>query len=199
MRSIVLVTFHVRFIIDAYTKTFRKNSSMRSALFSFYAASAILFPISHVFAHMVESDHRHHSGETIQLAENKEASEPKKTEANKLDGPQKSEGIKKLRVVGKFSLKGQLDNIDNRHLRARYVEIEPGGIVAVHRHGQNPGPAIAYLISGELTEFRQGEEPIVRKAGDAAEEYNGTVHWWRNDGSSIAKAVVVDIPVMESE
>lgn len=172
---------------------------MIKALCKFISAGVILFPITQASAHVLKSDHPTRSGVHIQIADNKDIPKTKdQTEKDEnLKGPKKSKGIKEVRVVGKYSLKGQLDNIDNRELRARFVEIEPGGIVAVHRHGQNPGPAIAYMISGELTEFRQGEEPIVRKAGDAALEYKGTVHWWRNDGSTNAKALVVDIPISD--
>jgi quercetin dioxygenase-like cupin family protein len=178
---------------------------MLKVLFKVITISSSLLYIPQASAHMIDSDHHNKSGVHIILAEKIDRSETKELTAkqntkNKLmDGPQKSKGIKKVKVVGKFPLKGQFKDINLRELRTRYIEIEPGGIVGVHRHGDRPGPAIAYIISGELTEFRKGDAPVVKKPGDTALEPKGTIHWWRNDGSTIAKALVVDIPLINNK
>ena len=178
---------------------------MLRVLFKVITISSSLLYIQQASAHMIDSDHHKKSGVYIILAEKTNPSETKEltakqTAKNKLmDGPQKSKGIKKVKVVGKFPLKGQFKDINNRALRSRYIEIEPGGIIGVHRHGDNPGPAIAFIISGELTEFRKGDAPVVKKPGDTALEPKGTIHWWRNDGSIIAKALVVDIPIINNK
>lgn len=178
---------------------------MLKALFKVILIGSSLLYISHASAHMIDPDHHKESGVYIILAEKTNSSETKELTAKQaaksklMDGPQKSKGIKKVKVVGEFPLKGQFKDINKRALRSRLIEIEPGGIVGVHRHGENPGPAIAFIISGELTEFRKGDAPVIKKPGDTALEPKGTIHWWRNDGSTNAKALVVDIPIITNK
>ncbi len=107
-------------------------------------------------------------------------------------GPKETTGIKALRMLGSVPLAGEFDSPDERVLRGREIDIEPGGRVAVHRHDGRPG--IAYIVSGELTEHRVGVDgPVVKKAGDAVWEQTGTLHWWENEGDTVARVIVVDL------
>ena len=62
----------------------------------------------------------------------------------------------------KIALKGHL-------MRVRKLEIQPGGIVPWHSHGDRP--AIIYMVQGEATEYASNcAVPIVHKAGDVTPE-----------------------------
>lgn len=107
-------------------------------------------------------------------------------------GPTETRGVSGIRVIGTVPLAGELDDPATRVLRAREIVIEPGGQVAVHRHDQRPG--IAYILAGEAWEHRNDSpEPILRRAGDAAFERSGVVHWWENRGEVPMRALVVDL------
>ena len=109
-----------------------------------------------------------------------------------MEGPSKTTGIKGVKTLGTAALDGEFPSPNGRMLRVRELEILPGGVVAVHRHDGRPG--VAYILAGEMTEYRAGEDaPAVRKPGDIALEQTGVTHWWKNTGSTTAKALVVDI------
>ena len=109
-----------------------------------------------------------------------------------MEGPSETTGIKGVKTLGTAALDGEFPSPNGRMLRVRELEILPGGVVAVHRHDGRPG--VAYILAGEMTEYRAGEDaPAVRKPGDIALEQTGVTHWWKNTGSTTAKALVVDI------
>jgi quercetin dioxygenase-like cupin family protein len=110
----------------------------------------------------------------------------------KASGPTANRGIESVKVLGTVPLAGEIEGAGKRVLRARELVIAPGGVVGVHQHDQRPG--VAYVLEGEMTEFR-GErgEPIVHRAGSAAFEWSGVTHWWENRGSTRARALVVDL------
>lgn len=71
----------------------------------------------------------------------------------------------------------------NRLFRARKLEVQPGGIVPWHSHGDRP--ALIYIVSGEITEYASTcAVPIVHKGGEVAPENNQTSHWWQNHGKT---------------
>lgn len=108
------------------------------------------------------------------------------------DGPAKTSGIGGVNVLGTVSL----DSSDGLMMRVRELLIDPGGVVAVHQHDHRSGAA--HIIEGEMTEHRSSEKkPVVKKAGDVAMERSGVVHWWKNTGSTRARALVVDIVTTE--
>jgi quercetin dioxygenase-like cupin family protein len=107
-------------------------------------------------------------------------------------GPTASKGIESVKLLGSVPLAGEVEGGAGRVLRARELLIAPGGVVAVHQHDQRPG--VAYILEGEMTEFR-GEkgEPVVHQAGSMALEWSGVTHWWENRSGKPARALVVDI------
>ena len=92
--------------------------------------------------------------ETIVIAQASVTPEAEVRQAAEMDanGPRKTTGIKALRILGTVPLAGEFERPDERVLRGREIDIEPGGLVAVHRHDGRPG--IAYIVSGQLTEHR---------------------------------------------
>jgi quercetin dioxygenase-like cupin family protein len=88
------------------------------------------------------------------------------------------------------ALRGQ--ELRDRELRLREITVAPGGSIALHRHDRRPG--IAYILEGQMTERRgPGFTPKVFGPGQVAFEGDGITHWWRNEGTTPARALVVDI------
>ncbi len=111
-------------------------------------------------------------------------------------GPTESSGIENVRLLGSVPLAGQFESVEGRELRAREIDVLPGGVVAVHQHTERPG--VAYVVSGQATEHRAGADgPVVKHAGDTAFEQDGTVHWWINEGDTTVRVIVVDIVPIE--
>lgn len=136
----------------------------------------------------------HHDAHVIVIAETEVTPEAEVRQAADMDatGPKKTTGIKALRVLGTVPLAGEFESPDERVLRGREIDIEPGGRVAVHRHDGRPG--LAYIVSGQLTENRVGVDgPVVKRAGDAVWERTGTLHWWENEGDTVTRVIVVDL------
>jgi quercetin dioxygenase-like cupin family protein len=85
----------------------------------------------------------------------------------------------------KVALKGHM-------MRVRQLEIQPGGIVPWHSHGDRP--ALIYIISGEIYENASNcAVPILHKAGDVARETHATAHWWNNAGKTPVVLLSFDI------
>jgi quercetin dioxygenase-like cupin family protein len=87
--------------------------------------------------------------------------------------------------------------VNGRLLRLRQLDIQPGGIVPWHSHGNRP--AMIYIVSGEIFEYASNcAVPIVHKAGDVAPEKKGTSHWWQNNGSTPVVLISVDLFPVEN-
>ena len=70
--------------------------------------------------------------------------------------------------------------------------MQPGGEVPVHSHANRP--ALIYIESGEMTEFKNlCAAPIVHRAGEATAEDHRVVHWWRNTGTVPAVILSADV------
>jgi len=109
-----------------------------------------------------------------------------------LEGPGETKGIGAVERLGAVDLGEEFAGMEGRTFRARRLTIEPGGVVAVHRHQQRPG--FAYILEGEIIEHRNDRDgPIVRRAGDVAVEKTGVAHWWENRSGAKVKALIVDI------
>lgn len=77
-------------------------------------------------------------------------------------------------------------------LRLRRLVIKPGGIVPWHSHTDRP--AIIYIISGTITEYRSTcTVPIVHRAGESTAEVKGTSHWWKNTGKRTVVLLSADL------
>ena len=95
-------------------------------------------------------------------------------------------------VRGSIDLSKEPAAVNGRLLRIRQLDIQPGGIVPWHSHGNRP--AMIYIVSGEVVEYASNcAAPIMHKAGDVAPEKNGTQHWWQNTGTSPVVLISVDL------
>ena len=107
-------------------------------------------------------------------------------------GPSETQGIESSVLLGSIPLGEDFPALDGRVLRARIVTMLPGGTVEAHEHVRRPG--IAYILEGEMTEYRNDQSgPVVRGTGAVSLEKSGVVHWWVNESAGKARAIVVDI------
>lgn len=102
--------------------------------------------------------------------------------------PQKTKGVS----VGSKStllLEGQIPAMKGYALRLRTIILEPGAVVGYHSHAKRP--VVAYLLSGEYTEHRDGLAEVVHKPGEQWVEGVDVAHWSENRGSE--PAVLINV------
>jgi quercetin dioxygenase-like cupin family protein len=79
-----------------------------------------------------------------------------------------------------------------RRLRYRHMEIQPGGIVPLHSHADRP--ALIMVNQGQIYEYNsQCKAPILHKAGEISREFNGVMHWWKNESKQVVVLTIADI------
>jgi quercetin dioxygenase-like cupin family protein len=111
-------------------------------------------------------------------------------------GPSETKGIEYGRELGIIDLGKEFPGMEGYVMRMREISLAAGGQVAVHQHNSRPG--MAYIVEGSAVEHRSDmDEPQVRKAGDAAIESSGIIHWWINEGTEANRVLVVDIVKVE--
>jgi quercetin dioxygenase-like cupin family protein len=109
-----------------------------------------------------------------------------------IQGPTDNQGVLAVERLGAQPLGQDFSSLQGRELRLRKLTIAPGGSIALHQYDQRPG--VAYILQGQLIERRgPGFSPRVIGPGEVAFESTGVTHWWRNEGTTAAKALVVDI------
>ena len=90
-----------------------------------------------------------------------------------------------------LDLPQEIDSVEGRQLRLRIVTIEPGGVVALHSHKGRP--TVAHLVSGVLTERREGDWVKVHQPGESWTEGHDVTHWAENHGTAPTVVVAVDV------
>jgi quercetin dioxygenase-like cupin family protein len=105
------------------------------------------------------------------------------------EGSTETKGIESSVPLG---LADDFEFLSGRLQRARRVTASPGAVVSVHQHDCRPG--VLYMLEGELTEYRNEHRgPVKRVMRDTSFEKGGVIHWWVNESSAKAVALVVDI------
>jgi quercetin dioxygenase-like cupin family protein len=95
-------------------------------------------------------------------------------------------------VLKRIDLINEPVMLKDHALRLRRLVVKPGGIVPWHSHTDRP--AIIYIITGQITEYRSTcKTPIVHKAGEATAEVKGTSHWWKNTGKKTVVLLSADL------
>ncbi|HKU96693.1 MAG TPA: cupin domain-containing protein [Vineibacter sp.] len=95
-------------------------------------------------------------------------------------------------VLASIDVSKEPAKIAGRQFRLRRLEIQPGGIVPYHSHGDRP--AIIYIVQGEIYEYASTcAVPILHKAGDVAREIHTTSHWWQNKSSQTVVLLSADL------
>jgi quercetin dioxygenase-like cupin family protein len=83
-------------------------------------------------------------------------------------------------------------HLDERRLRFRAMQIQPGGVVPLHSHADRP----ALIMVNQGTIYENSSKclvPIRHKAGDISREFLGTQHWWKNEGTTVVTLTIADI------
>ena len=95
-------------------------------------------------------------------------------------------------VLAAIDLASEPAAVPDRMLRLRRLEIQPGGVVPWHSHGNRP--AIIYIIQGEIVEYASTcAVPIVHRAGETSVETHATAHWWKNTGTQTVVLLSADL------
>jgi len=96
------------------------------------------------------------------------------------------------KVLSTIDLADEKVALKDHTMRVRKLEVQPGGIVPWHSHGDRP--ALIYIVSGEIYENASNcAVPILHKAGEATAETHLTAHWWKNTGKTTAVLLSADI------
>ena len=104
--------------------------------------------------------------------------------------PQETKGVS----VGSTSLLrvgAQMPALKGYAPRLRTIVLQPGAVVGHHSHAHHP--VVAYLLSGEYTEHRDGLAEIVHKPGEQWIEGADVAHWSENRGAEPTVLLNVDI------
>jgi len=104
--------------------------------------------------------------------------------------PQKTHGVS-VGSVSTLPLAAQIPALDGYAMRLRTIVLEPGAVVGHHSHTTRP--VVAYLLSGEYTEHRDGQGTIVHKPGEQWVEGADVAHWSENRGTVTAVLINVDV------
>ena len=106
-------------------------------------------------------------------------------------GPAQPKGVSD-RVLTRIDLVNEPVMLKEHALRLRRLVVQPGGIVGWHSHTDRP--AIIYIVSGTITEYRSTcTVPILHKAGKSTAEVKGTSHWWKNTGRKTVVLLSADL------
>lgn len=113
-------------------------------------------------------------------------------------GPDKPVGVTDM-VIGSIDLAQKAVTFKGENFRMRQLVVQPGGIVPFHSHSERP--AIIYVISGSVTEYRSNcAVPIEHKSGEVTVEFGPELsHWWKNNSKEPAVLLSADILHQESD
>ncbi len=77
-------------------------------------------------------------------------------------------------------------------LRTRVFIVEPGGVIPLHSHKDDP--TVAYYYGGPLSEFNFDGKALGQRGGGKAYADDRTVnHWYENRSKETATVVVSDV------
>ena len=89
-----------------------------------------------------------------------------------------------------LELAGEIEGMQGRQMRLRFVRFEPGGHTGIHSHKDRPEGV--YVIQGTLTNYQDGQVSV-KKAGDTWVAGKDVTHWTQNNGNEPVVLMVVDI------
>ena len=103
--------------------------------------------------------------------------------------PTETKGLK-AHVTASLDLGPEIEGMQGRQLRMRYLTLEPGGVVAMHSHKDRP--TVVYLLQGTVR-IHEGGSIKEYYEGNSWAEGKAAEHWAENRGTKQAVAIVVDI------
>lgn len=105
--------------------------------------------------------------------------------------PSENKGMKATPLAAFDLGKQGLKDLDQRQMRMRVIQVEPGGAAAFHSHSQRP--ALTYVLKGSLLEHRKGSADRTYAAGEVIVESTDVDHWAENKGTETTTLVSVDL------
>jgi quercetin dioxygenase-like cupin family protein len=105
--------------------------------------------------------------------------------------PSENKGMKATPLAAFDLGKQGLKDFDQRQMRMRVIQVEPGGAAAFHSHAQRP--ALTYVLTGSLLEHRKGSADRTYGAGEVIVESTDVDHWAENKGTETTTLVSVDL------
>ena len=105
--------------------------------------------------------------------------------------PSENKGMKATPLAAFDLGKQGLKDFDQRQMRMRVIQVEPGGAAAFHSHSQRP--ALTYVLKGSLLEHRKGSADRTYGAGEVIVESTDVDHWAENKGTETTTLVSVDL------
>lgn len=104
--------------------------------------------------------------------------------------PQDTKGIS-LKASSTLPLGEQIPELKGYGLQIRTIVLKPGAVAAYHSHAKRP--VVAYLVSGNYTEHRDGQGVAVHKPGDQWVEGADVAHWSENRGTENSYLINVEV------
>lgn len=104
--------------------------------------------------------------------------------------PQGTRGIS-IKASSTLELGEQISALKGHAMRIRMIVLKPGAVAGYHSHARHP--VVAYLVSGDYTEHRDGEKAITRKPGEQWVQGADVAHWSENRGAEPAYLLNVDV------
>ena len=104
--------------------------------------------------------------------------------------PQTTKGIS-LSAKNTLLLGAQIPALKGYAMQLRTIVLEPGAVAGYHSHAKRP--VVAYLVSGEYTEHRDGLAEIAHKPGEQWVEGTDVAHWSENRGTEPAVLINVEV------
>ncbi len=104
--------------------------------------------------------------------------------------PQNTKGVS-LASSNTLLLETQIPALKGYAMQLRTILLEPGAVVGYHSHARRP--VVAYLVSGEYIEHRDGLAEIVDKPGEQWVEGAEVAHWSENRGAETAVLINVEV------
>ena len=103
--------------------------------------------------------------------------------------PTQTRGITE-KLLSTVDLGPEIEGMAGRKLRMRLITIEPGGATVIHSHKDRPGTV--YILQGKITDHRGG---VATEYGPGLgwPEDKATTHWIKNEGTTTAVEISVDI------
>ena len=104
--------------------------------------------------------------------------------------PRTTKGIS-LKARSTLPLGAQIPALKGYAMQLRTIVLKPGAVAGYHSHAERP--VVAYLVSGEYTEHRDGMPAIVHKPGEQWVEGRDVAHWSENRGTEPAVLINVEV------
>ena len=108
---------------------------------------------------------------------------------SQMAGPADNKGTTS-KSLGQIDLKDEIQGMEGRQLRSRYITIEPGGHSSAHSHAGRP--TLEYIAQGNVIEIRNGVE-TPHSQGEMVIATHDISHWWENRGTEKVVLIPIDI------